>query len=67
MEAVDVGRQDDENRCNRAESLHALYHISAADLLNEFVEKSKRELLGYHVRHEKCAPLWFADLIQLSR
>ena len=65
MKSVNVWRQDDEDRRNRAESLHALDHVSATDLLNEFVEESKRQLLGDHVRHEKCAPLRFADLVQL--
>ena len=65
MKAVNVWRQDNEDRCNGAESLHALDHVSATDLLNEFVEEPKRQLLGDHVRHEKCAPLRFAHLVQL--
>src|SRR5439155_192656 len=40
------------------------WDVAAADLLNEFFEKSKRELLGHHVSHEKCAPLRFADCVQ---
>src|SRR4029434_7808664 len=62
---VDIRRQYNENRCNGAESLHTLDHVSASDLLNEFVEEPKRQLLGDHVRHEKCAPLRFAYLVQL--
>ena len=65
MKTVDVRREDHQDRRNRAEGLHALDHVAAADLLNEFLEKPKRELLGNHVCHEKCAPLWFADAIQL--
>ena len=65
MKAVDVRGQDHENRRNRAQSLHALHHVAAAELLDKFVEKTKRELLGHHVRHEKRAPLGFADLVQL--
>ena len=65
VKAVDVWRQDNQDRRDCAESLHALHHIAAADLLNKFVEEAKRELLGDHVRHEKCAPLRFAHLVQL--
>ena len=51
MKAVDVRRQNYKDRRDRAESLHALHHVAAAELLNEFVEESKRELFRNHVRH----------------
>ena len=38
VKAVNVGRQDHENRRNCAESLHTLHHIAATELLNEFIE-----------------------------
>ena len=65
MKAVDVRGQDHENRRNRAQSLHALHHVAAADLLNEFIKEAKRELLGNHICHQKRAPLRFADLVHL--
>lgn len=65
MKTVDVGRKNYEDRRNRAKSLNALDHVPAADLLNEFIEETKRELLGDHVRHEECATLRFADLVQM--
>ena len=64
MKTVDVWCEDNQNRHNRAEGLHALDHVATADLLNEFFEKPKRQLLGNHVRHEKCAPLRLVDTIQ---
>src|SRR3989442_13673813 len=64
MKTVDVRRKDHQDRRDRAEGLHTLDHVTTADLLNEFFEKPKRELLGNHVRHEKCAALRFADAIQ---
>src|SRR5205809_1801468 len=67
MKAVNVWRQDNEDRRNGAESLHALDHVPATDLLNEFVEEPKRQLLSDHVRDEKCAPLRLAYLVQLRR
>ena len=65
MKAVDVRCQNNEDRRDSAESLHAFNHVTATDLLNEFVEEPKRQLLSDHVRHEKCAPLRFAHLVQL--
>ena len=65
MKTVDVRRKDHKDRCDRAEGLHALDHVAATDLLNEFFEKPKHELLGNHVRHEKRAALRFADFVQL--
>ena len=65
MKAVDVRRQDHEDRRDRAQSLDALHHVAATELLDKFVEEAKRQLLGDHVRHEKRAPLRFADLVQL--
>ena len=65
VKPVDVWGENYQDRRNRAQSLHALDHVAAADLLNEFLEKSKRELLGDHVGHEKCAALRFADFVQL--
>ena len=61
VKPIDVRRKNDQDRHDRAKSLHALDHVAAADLLNEFVEKPKRELLGHHVCHEKCAALRFVD------
>ena len=57
MKAVDVRRKNDENRYNRAERLHAFDHVTTADLLNELGEKAKRQLLSYHVCHQKRATL----------
>ena len=64
MKPVDVWSKNYEDRHNRAKGLHALDHVAAADLLNEFFEESKRELLGDHVRHEKCAAFRLIDSIQ---
>src|SRR2546423_866191 len=61
VKPIDVRRKNDQDRHDRAKSLHALDHVAAADLLNEFVEKPKRELLSHHVCHEKCAALRFVD------
>ena len=64
MKTVDVWGKDHQYRHNCTDSLHALDHVAATDLLNEFLEKSKRELLGHHIGHEKCAALRFADCVQ---
>src|SRR6266478_3162744 len=65
VKPVDVWSKNYEDRHNCAKGLYALDHVAAADLLNEFFEESKRELLGDHVRHKKCATLRLADSIQL--
>src|SRR3954467_3218126 len=65
MEAVNVRRQDHKDRSNRAESLHTLDHVAATQLLDKLVEETKCQLFSDHVRHEKRAPLRFADLVQL--
>src|ERR1700741_652704 len=65
VKAVDVRRKNYEDRDNRAKRLHALNHVAAAYLLNEFLEEAKRELLGNHVRHEKCTAFRLADSVQL--
>ena len=67
VKTVDVGRKNYEDRHDRAQRLHALDHVAAADLLNEFFEESKRELLGDHVRHEKCAAFRLADSRPIAR
>ena len=64
MKAVNVWRQNHEDRSNRAQGLHALHHVAATELLDKFVEEAKRELFRDHVRHEKRASLRFADLVQ---
>src|SRR5439155_27016364 len=61
VKSVDVRRKNDQDRHDHAKSLHAFDHVTATDLLNEFLEKPKRELLGHHVCHEKCAALRFVD------
>ena len=63
MKPVDVRGENHQDRRNRAEGLHALHHVAATNLLNEFLEKPKGQLLGHHVRHEKCAPFRFVDSI----
>ena len=67
MKAVDIRRKNYEDRYDCAESLHALDHVAAADLLNELFEEAKRQLLGDHIRHKECAALRFADLVQMRR
>ncbi len=51
MKAVNVRRQDHEDRRDRAQRLHALHHVPAADLLDEFFEEAKRQLFG-----DRCWP-----------
>ncbi len=65
MKPVNVGREDHEDRSNRAQGLHALHHVAAADLLNELLEETKRELFGDHVGHEKCPALRLGNSVEI--
>src|SRR6266853_2990360 len=65
VKTVDVGGKDHQDWQNCAQSLHALNDVAAADMLDEPIEKTKRELLRHHVGHEKRAALRFADIVSL--
>ena len=57
MKAVEVRREHHQDWRDRAERLHALDHVARADLLNEFLEKTKGELFCDQICHQKSAPL----------
>ena len=57
MKPVNVRSEDDEDRDDGTERLHALQHVAAGDLMDEFLEETKRQLLRDHVSHEKCPAL----------
>ena len=51
VKTVDIRRKYHQDWHNRTECLHALDHVSIADLLHEFLEKTERKLLCNHVCH----------------
>src|ERR1700731_4002345 len=57
MKPVDVRRKNDQNWRDRGQRLHAFKHVSAADLLDELLEKAKGELFGDEIRHQKSPSL----------
>ena len=63
MKSVNVRREDDEDRRDRAERLHAFDEVPARDLLNKFLEEAKGQLFGNEVRHEKGSAFRFGDSV----
>src|SRR6266404_6350438 len=53
------------SRRDRAERVHALEHVSAADLLHEFIEKTEGQLFRDHIGHEERATLRFRHGVEL--
>src|ERR1700736_3183573 len=66
MKTVNVRREDDQNWCDRSQRLHAFEHVSGADLLDEFLEKTKGELFGDEIRHQKSPSLRPRITLELS-
>src|ERR1700730_8032230 len=64
MKSIDIRRENDENRGDRAQRLHAFDEIAACDLLNKLLEKAKGELFGHEVGHEKRASFRFSNAVQ---
>ena len=63
MKSIDVRREHDEDRSDPAQCLHAFDDVSGRDLLDEFLEESKRELLADEIRHQERAALRFGHAI----
>jgi hypothetical protein len=47
--------------------LHAFHHVAGGDLLDEFLEETKRKLLRDHVGHEKCPALRLGNSVEILR
>ena len=65
MKAVQVWRKYHQDRRDRAECLHALDEIAPTDLLDEFFEKAKGELLCDKVCQQKGPALRLGNCADL--
>ena len=67
VKSVNVRREHDEQRSDPAQCLDTFHDIAGANLLNEFFEKTKRELFAHEICHEERAPLRFGHAFHLAR
>ena len=66
MKTVKIRTEQHSHGQKRAKRLHGLHHVTAGDLLNKFVEKTKTELIEDQGNEQKRASFGFFDPFGLS-